>query len=88
MKTATDETSRATHLGRIEEIRGEFARVHDTYVGQSERALSRLEQIAAASGDPEVKKAAKSVAEDYDLTLKVAAMKQPPTPKRHSPFAD
>ncbi len=75
-------------LGRIEEIRAELARASENYRHSSGQSFQRLQAMIGPHAPAEVNKAAKAVADAFDIPLSNAGLKQPPTPKKHSPFED
>lgn len=78
---------RVNQLGRVEEVRASLARHAENYASAINQAYRRLQALANDPA-PEVAKAAKAVAAAHELEVSAMGLKQPPTPKGHSPFAE
>ena len=82
------EFTKLQQLGRIEEIRAELARGYENYAHSVDQAMVRLNGMVGGSVDRDVQKAARAVADAYDISLNLGGLKQPKAPKGPSPFAE
>ncbi len=75
-------------LGRIEEIRAALGRANENYKASTSQVFQRLQGMVG-DANPVVSKAAKALADEYDIQIDPHGFTQPKLPKgAPSPFAE